>query len=206
VSPRSGPLGLHNTSPYRSEEIARLARETSLALRATKHFIEVHDVALHVKGSRTIWWAGMAYDGVPAMARNIPHGAKYLVTVRLNRDPNVYPIWHWGYGERYAGKGVLDLGATLPPALTSRICATWPLLEYHNWQMAFVATYAHEARHIQQYRYRRPASEVECTWASWYAIKGVFGTDAVRFDTDPHEGIKKLKRPSRALAPHGRSR
>lgn len=166
----------------------------------TKHFMELHDVAVHVKGSG-YWWAGTAYDQIPPAAR-VDSGVRYLITIRISRKYNeIFPAWQWGYGEKFTWRGQFPIGEPIHHVFTDRILKTWPLLDYSTWQMAFVGLLAHEARHIQQFRYRRPTSEIECQWAAWYALRGVFGADALTYPTDPHKGLQRVPRAPKPPKP-----
>lgn len=106
----------------------------------------------------------MAYCGVPMEARRANHkrgvkSKRYLVTIgvvdasRFDKQAVGLPVNNVGYkGIPYGGKAS-------------------PQIEYRDWREVVVAVARHEMRHIEQFRFRKPVSEVDCEMAAAAALR-----------------------------------
>jgi hypothetical protein len=93
-------------------------------------------------------FSGRAYRGVPRIGRVAP-GVAYLVTVLMPSAPDAPTARRYPYRWRYA-----------------RFRRAEPVM-LRSWQEDLVHLAAHEARHIHQYRFGLPASELDAErWAA----------------------------------------
>jgi hypothetical protein len=93
-------------------------------------------------------FSGRAYRGVPRVGRVAP-GVAYLVTVLMPAAPDAHTARRYPYRWRYA-----------------RFRRAEPIT-LRSWQEDLVHLAAHEARHIHQYRFGLPASELDAErWAA----------------------------------------
>lgn len=139
-------LTVKNTSRYPDAEVTRLVR---LALAD----LDTTGVHVNVKNSRGAR-RGYAYRHVPAVA-NVPAGTRYLVTIGIG-DPSHFPRddGYWNSHARNEG--------------TPRRGGVWPEKHLRHWQDALVSVVAHEGKHVEQFRERKPLSEVACEHhAAW---------------------------------------
>lgn len=116
------------------------------------------DVEVHVKARGVVrhagrarprgrGFSGRAYRGVPGIARVAP-GCAYLVTMLIPAAPDAPTAHRYPYRWEHA-----------------RSRRTGPLV-FESWQQELLHLAAHEARHIHQFRYARPASEADAeAWA-----------------------------------------
>ena len=173
-------LHIHNTSQYPDTEIRALITAAVLGL-------QMDDVQINVKNTKHAY-AGRAYAGVPAIspARRIP-GIRYLIVLRIGpatKYPcdNLYPTWSkWEKLDQSIP--VLTLNEVWP-VMQSRSGIIYgrrriehpyggkssPLIHYIDWREGLVGLAAHEARHIYQFRHKKPTSEVDCEQYSFSAI------------------------------------
>ena len=135
-----GPEGVglgyavQNSSRYSDEEVRRLVE---YAVRA----IDMRGVHVKVKNStRTV--SGRAYPSVPAEA-NVPAESLYLLTIKVG-PPEKFPTREHRYGGDEPGPR-----------------NQFPTISYADWQEALVAVAAHEAMHVQQFKYGDPRSELQ---------------------------------------------
>jgi hypothetical protein len=106
---------------------------------------DVRGVCFNVKNMRRGGVRGRAYGGVPA-PRNVPVETLYVVTIGLGA-PETFPVGEHRYG-------------FVEPGPRNK----FPLLAFADWREGLVATAAHEAKHIEQYKLGRPRSELETSW------------------------------------------
>ncbi len=161
---------LHNTSRYPAAEVERLV---AFSMRDLDH----SRLAVNVKNSSRAY-RGRAYDGVPALSAQAGDAAiDRLVTIGIG-GPALFPCdnvqtkvkWVELHPEREPAFGFVReyrdaAGAThYERKVVERHGyggKTAPVLVFHDWREALVAVAAHESRHIFQYQFDRPRSEVE---------------------------------------------
>ena len=90
---------------------------------------------------------GGAYNGVPEIS-NAPDEAKYLVTLRLGRGGERWPL------------GPVNYHFRAPDEVGPR--NRFPFFVCRNWEEWLVKLAAHEAKHIEQFRARERCSEISC--------------------------------------------
>jgi hypothetical protein len=128
---------IRNTSRYQDERVRELVRFGTAA-------IDMDAVCVNVKNGAL---GGGAYNGVPEIS-NAPRKAHYLVTLRLGRGDERWPL------------GPINYHFKTPEETGPRnrfpffVCATW-----EEW---LVKLAAHEAKHIEQFREGARCSEIEC--------------------------------------------
>ena len=83
---------------------------------------------------------GAAYNGVPEIS-NAPRAARYLVTLRLGRGRERWPL------------GPVNYHFKAPAETGPR--NRFPFFVCHDWREWLVKLAAHEAKHIEQFRARR---------------------------------------------------
>lgn len=96
-------------------------------------------VCINVKNNSRSY-AGRAYRGIPSVS-NAPSSSDYLVVVRIGK-PDKFPCDDYYSHKKYK---------RLTP------------FSMDTWQEALVTVTAHELTHIQQFKRRRPCSEVEAS-------------------------------------------
>jgi hypothetical protein len=129
--------------------------------------VDMRRVCVNVKNGAL---GGAAYNGVPAIS-NAPRGARYLVTLRLGRGDERWPLGPVNYHFRAPGE-------TGPRN-------RFPFFVCHDWQEWLVKLAAHEAKHIEQFRNRDICSELSCE----------------RFALDRLEEFRALSAPAEAAEP-----
>ena len=90
---------------------------------------------------------GGAYNGVPEIS-NAPRSARYLVTLRLGRGRERWPL------------GPVNYHFKAPDETGPR--NRFPFFVCHDWREWLVKLAAHEAKHIEQFRNRDVCSELGC--------------------------------------------
>ena len=131
---RAAAMIFLSTSPFPTKETLKLVRFAFSELDSDV------DVAVWLKACYTATYRGRAWNGVPAISRF--HSAKacrYLVTLGVNED-NIYP-YECGHAE---------------------VMKRAPAIEVGSWRELLIVVAAHEARHIRQFKLRKPHSEVDC--------------------------------------------
>jgi len=114
-----------NSSPYPAARIKELLHFAFRGVNDTK-------VEIHVKGSDTRYFAGRAYNGIPAIA-NVAETFQYLVIIRLARNSEIMP-------------------SNIKPGV-KRLLRGYPEgLPLEGWEDVIVYVAAHEARHIWQFQ------------------------------------------------------
>jgi hypothetical protein len=134
---------LTNTSVYNTKLVKFIVKFSS-------GLIDIHDVAINIKNTRTCTFKGLAYSAVPVISpwfRKIDpktgrRKAKYLVVCRFG-GPNKFPYQTKGYPGRKIETG------------------RWPTPLLADWMEAMVYLVAHELMHIQQFRVNGKCSEQE---------------------------------------------
>lgn len=121
-------MRIKNTSPYPTERVKELLR---FAFRG----IADAGVEVHVKGTTTKRYGGLAYGGIPHIA-NVAATTRYLITIRLPRnEDSLLPVMKAG---------------------TKRLRRLYPEgIPIENWEDLLVFIGAHEGRHIWQYQRRK---------------------------------------------------
>lgn len=168
--------------------------EVETIVRFAMSGADAGDVVVRVKNSAKPGYHGRAYAGVPVRSptRDLV-GARYLVVLRLGPDAsfpngNVHDRWRWS---RWAPIEVprprdwtADWFAQIRRNRLGRVSAVrWgrvvrgpyggrgaPIFSVADWREALVAVAAHEIRHIEQFRYDWPHSEVDAERASADAL------------------------------------
>jgi hypothetical protein len=130
-------MWIRNTSRYPD---ARVRELVAFAVAG----IDMRAVCINVKNGSL---GGGAYNGVPAIS-NAPDAAEYLVTLRLGRGRERWPL------------GPINYHFHRPDQVGPR--NRFPFFVCHNWEEWLVKLAAHEAMHIEQFRERRRCSEIEC--------------------------------------------
>jgi hypothetical protein len=130
-------MWVRNTSRYPDERVRELVKF------ATRD-VDMDRVCVNVKNGGL---GGGAYNGVPDIS-NAPRKAKFLVTLRLGRGDEQWPLGPVNYHFRAPGE-------TGPRN-------RFPFFVCHDWQEWLVKLAAHEARHIAQFRAREVCSELSC--------------------------------------------
>jgi hypothetical protein len=106
--------------------------------------INMRRVCVNVKNGAL---GGAAYNGVPEIS-NAPRGASYLVTLRLGRGRERWPL------------GPINYHFKAPSETGPR--NRFPFFVCHDWREWLVKLAAHEAMHIQQFRAGAVCSEIDC--------------------------------------------
>jgi hypothetical protein len=128
---------IRNTSRHPDEEV----RECVLfAVQG----IDMRRVCVNVKNGAL---GGAAYNGVPEIS-NAPRAARYLVTLRLGRGRE-----HWPLGPiNYHFKSPAETGPR----------NRFPFFVCHDWREWLVKLAAHESQHIEQFQTGAICSEIRC--------------------------------------------
>jgi hypothetical protein len=106
--------------------------------------IDMRRVCINVKNGAL---GGAAYNGVPEIS-NAPRAARYLVTLRLGRGAERWPL------------GPINYHFKSPDQVGPR--NRFPFFVCHDWREWLVKLAAHEAMHIQQFRTGAVCSEIAC--------------------------------------------
>jgi len=106
--------------------------------------IDMRRVCVNVKNGAL---GGAAYNGVPEIS-NAPRAARYLVTLRLGRGRERWPL------------GPINYHFKSPDETGPR--NRFPFFVCRDWQEWLVKLAAHEAMHIQQFRSGAVCSELAC--------------------------------------------
>ena len=128
--------------------IRNTSRHPDEVVRACVEFavrdVDMRRVCVNVKNGAL---GGAAYNGVPEIS-NAPRGARYLVTLRLGRGRERWPLGPVNYHFKAPGE-------TGPRN-------RFPFFVCHDWREWLVKLAAHEAHHIEQFRARAVCSELAC--------------------------------------------
>jgi hypothetical protein len=130
-------MWIRNTSRHHDARVAELVAFASEG-------VDMSGVCVNVKNGQL---AGSAYNGVPELS-NAPRKASYLVTLRLGRGDERWPLGPVNYHFEAPGQ-------TGPRN-------RFPFFVCRDWEEWLVKLAAHEAKHIEQFRSRATASEVAC--------------------------------------------
>ncbi len=106
--------------------------------------IDMRRVCVNVKNGAL---GGAAYNGVPEIS-NAPRAARYLVTLRLGRGSERWPLGPINYHF----KGPSETGPR----------NRFPFFVCDDWMEWLVKLAAHEAMHIEQFRAGAVCSEIDC--------------------------------------------
>jgi len=128
---------IRNTSRYPDAEVTECVE---FAVRG----IDMRRVCVNVKNGGL---GGAAYNGVPAIS-NAPRAARYLVTLRLGRGDERWPL------------GPVNYHFRAPHETGPR--NRFPFFVCRDWREWLVKLAAHEAKHIDQFRRRVTCSELSC--------------------------------------------
>jgi hypothetical protein len=171
---------INSTSNYPSDTI------NNLIVFATSG-VDTTGVVFNVKNSKHPY-AGRAYKGVPAISPFSRDPAnKYLVVLRIGKNEwfpqdNIVTKTRWSpitEDEYYAantnvsktytkdGRTIYKRAITVTHAYGG---VHSPVIRVNDWKEALVALAAHEARHIHQFRYSLPLSEVDCEKFAYRAL------------------------------------
>lgn len=153
-------LVMRNQSAYADREVARLI-EFALDLVGAPP-----GVAVHVRGNRKDALRGMAYDGIPTLAR-VPASCRYLVTLRIGPAARFPALFHC-HGLR-----------SLQP------------LHLASWQEALLYGCAHEFRHLRQFEGHLRRSELDAERFARYALLRFRGEEAPHPATQPARPLRR---------------
>jgi hypothetical protein len=128
---------IRNTSRYPDAEVTECVE---FAVRG----IDMRRVCVNVKNGGL---GGAAYNGVPAIS-NAPRAARYLVTLRLGRGDERWPL------------GPVNYHFRAPHETGPR--NRFPFFVCRDWREWLVKLAAHEAKHIEQFRDGAICSELSC--------------------------------------------
>ena len=106
--------------------------------------VDMRRVCVNVKNGAL---GGAAYNGVPEIS-NAPRGARYLVTLRLGRGGERWPL------------GPVNYHFKAPRETGPR--NRFPFFVCRDWREWLVKLAAHEAHHIAQFRAKGSCSELAC--------------------------------------------
>jgi hypothetical protein len=130
-------MWVRNTSRYPNEDVLEYVEFAVQGLDMRRVCVNVKNGAL----------GGAAYNGVPEIS-NAPRAARYLVTLRLGRGDERWPLGPVNYHFKAPGQ-------TGPRN-------RFPFFVCHDWREWLVKLAAHEAKHIEQFRTRDVCSELSC--------------------------------------------
>jgi hypothetical protein len=130
-------MWIRNTSRQPAERVRELVRFATSEVDMTSVCVNVKNGSL----------AGRAYDGVPDVS-NAPRDAEYLVTLRIGRGDERWPLGPINYHFESPGQ-------TGPRN-------RFPFFVCSDWEEWLVKLAAHEAKHIEQFRDRTTCSEIVC--------------------------------------------
>jgi len=128
---------IRNTSRYSDAEVR------DCVLFATER-IDMRGVCVNVKNGAL---GGAAYNGVPEIS-NAPRAARYLVTLRLGRGRERWPL------------GPINYHFKRPDEAGPR--NRFPFYICRDWREWLVKLAAHEAKHVEQFRAGAICSEIGC--------------------------------------------
>jgi hypothetical protein len=128
---------IRNTSRHPDGRVEELVRLATAEIDMRKVCVNVRNGAL----------GGAAYDGIPEVS-NAPRAARYLVTLRLGRGNEDWPL------------GPVNYHFKTPEETGPR--NRFPFFTCDDWQEWLVKLAAHEGRHIEQFRRRLKRSELDC--------------------------------------------
>jgi hypothetical protein len=130
-------MWIRNTSRYPDASVEELVHF------ATRD-VDMERVCVNVKNGHL---AGGAYNGVPRIS-NAPRRAEYLVTLRVGRGDEQWPL------------GPVNYHFHAPHETGPR--NRFPFFVCSDWQEWLVKLAAHEAKHIEQFREGGSCSEISC--------------------------------------------
>jgi hypothetical protein len=130
-------MWVRNSSRYPDDEVIDCVE---FAVRG----VDMRRVCVNVKNGGL---GGAAYNGVPEIS-NAPRSARYLVTLRLGRGGERWPL------------GPVNYHFKAPDQTGPR--NRFPFFVCHDWREWLVKLAAHEAMHIEQFRNRDVCSELSC--------------------------------------------
>jgi hypothetical protein len=130
-------MWIRNTSRHEDERVRELV------LFATEG-VDMDRVCVNVKNGAL---GGGAYNGVPEIS-NAPRRARYLVTLRVGRRGERWPL------------GPVNYHFKPPHEVGPR--NRFPFFVCADWEEWLVKLAAHEAMHIEQFRTGARCSEIEC--------------------------------------------
>jgi hypothetical protein len=163
-------MKLHNTSRYPDADVSLLV---AFAMQDIDH----SRLAVHVRNSSRAY-RGRAYEGVPHISkRALDPEIDRLVTIGIGA-PSHFPCDNLQTRVRWVavrrdeaspGSLLRRRRDRLGRVRTERQVIEQhgyggkrsPVLVFHNWREALVSVAAHEARHIWQYQFDAPRSEVD---------------------------------------------
>jgi hypothetical protein len=128
---------IRNTSRHSEDEV----RE---CVAFAVHGVDMRRVCVNVKNGAL---GGAAYNGVPEIS-NAPRSARYLVTLRLGRGGERWPL------------GPINYHFKTPEETGPR--NRFPFFVCRDWREWLVKLAAHEAKHIEQFRGGAVCSEIRC--------------------------------------------
>lgn len=132
-----GAVWIQNTSRYPDDQVRECVE---FGVRD----VDMRRVCVNVKNGAL---GGAAYNGVPEIS-NAPRAARYLVTLRLGRGPERWPL------------GPINYHFQTPAQTGPR--NRFPFFVCHDWREWLVKLAAHEAKHIDQFRAKAICSEIGC--------------------------------------------
>jgi len=130
-------MWIRNMSRYRDERVRELVLFATAA-------VDMEAVCVNVKNGSL---GGGAYNGVPEIS-NAPSEANYLVTLRIGRGDERWPL------------GPINYHFKAPHEAGPR--NRFPFFVCSSWEEWLVKLGAHEAKHIEQFRAGARCSEIEC--------------------------------------------
>ncbi len=130
-------MWIRNTSRHPNERVQELV---AFATRD----VDMRRVCVNVKNGGL---GGGAYNGIPELS-NAPRTARYLVTLRLGKGRERWPL------------GPVNYHFKAPHEAGPR--NRFPFFICHDWQEWLVKLAAHEAKHIEQFRTDAICSEIAC--------------------------------------------
>jgi hypothetical protein len=130
-------MWIRNTSRYSDEAVVECVE---FAVRG----VDMRRVCVNVKNGGL---GGAAYNGVPEIS-NAPRAARFLVTLRLGRGSERWPL------------GPVNYHFQAPHETGPR--NRFPFFVCHDWREWLVKLAAHEAMHIEQFRTGEVCSELSC--------------------------------------------
>ena len=130
-------MWIRNTSRYSDARVRELIEFATAS-------VDMSGVCVNVKNGAL---GGGAYNGVPEIS-NAPRKANYLVTLRLGRGNEHWPL------------GPVNYHFRAPHETGPR--NRFPFFVCRDWREWLVKLAAHEARHIAQFRSGGSTSEIEC--------------------------------------------
>jgi hypothetical protein len=130
-------MWIRNTSRHPDEAVRQ-------AVLFAVQGVDMRRVCVNVKNGAL---GGAAYNGVPEIS-NAPRAARYLVTLRLGRGRERWPL------------GPINYHFKSPAETGPR--NRFPFFTCHDWREWLVKLAAHEATHIEQFRAGTICSELAC--------------------------------------------